>query len=532
MQPRIRHHLLTITLGLLSALLLGLWPPPIALAQPAAAARCRAQHILFVSASNPLPQRDEPLYFYLFFLGNFVSVRNAREVQAKDAIGKDLIIISESAESGDVNTKLREVAVPIVTWEGWLQDDLQMIEDDEDNYGEEIGQTTIRIVNSQHPLAAGYTGDVTTVVSRDNKFHWGKPNANAIIVAVNPRDDDEAMIYAYEAGAQMEKLTAPARRVFIHNATGPNLTNAGLSLFLTAVDWAANCTEEPATATPTVTPTATSKAPPTSTATATSTATPINTATATATATATSTASATATPLPTGSATSTPSTTPSLPTPSATATPTVPTATPSPTATMPPTTTPSATTPPATATPTVTPTASATATMTPEAPVALTLEKRDLLFVDADEDGSVSPGDTLLYLLTLRNDGPTVARTIVLEDRPDPATTLVAASVQSTHGVVERGNEPSDERVVITINRLAPAASAVISLRVQVQATDGVLTLANQAQVRYIGSGPTGQQELASDDPDTTAASDATITPLFNGTPRLLTPLYLPLIQR
>ena len=181
--------------------------------------------------------------------------------------------------------------------------------------------------------------------------------------------------------------------------------------------------------------------------------------------------------------------------------------------------------------PTVTPTPSATVG-TPAPPAALTLQKRDLLFVDADENGMVSPGDTLLYLITIHNDGRVPVGEIELEDQPDPATQLVADSVQSTHGTVELGNQPSDGRVVIAIGNLAPANTALISLRVQVAAAGEETALANQAILRYAGSEPTGQQVLPSDDPDTQAVQDATITPLFNGAPVLIRMFYLPLISR
>jgi len=180
----------------------------------------------------------------------------------------------------------------------------------------------------------------------------------------------------------------------------------------------------------------------------------------------------------------------------------------------------------------VLPTASATVTGTPAATVALTLQKRDLLFVDGDENNMVSPGDTLLYLITIRNAGSAVVREIVLEDQPDPGTMLVANSIQSTHGTIQTGNQPADNRVVIAVGELAPASTALISLRVQVQPAPPTLTLANQAQLRYAGSGPTGQQALASDDPDTQAAQDATLTPLYNGVPGFFTTLHLPLISR
>src|SRR5690349_17762980 len=66
------------------------------------------------------------LVTHLTSLGYTVVVRTDKEVLATDAVGKNLVIISESVLSTNVNTKLRNVAVPLLTWEGWVLDDLRM----------------------------------------------------------------------------------------------------------------------------------------------------------------------------------------------------------------------------------------------------------------------------------------------------------------------------------------------------------------------------------------------------------------------
>ncbi len=244
-------------------------------------AQCSNKTILFVGASRPLPVRDQPLAAYLSALGHTIIVRNGREVKAVDANGKHLVIISESVESVDVKAKLRVVAVPLITWEGWLFDDLQMTgPNEEQDYGELTSETSVRLTNPTHPLAAGLSGDVRTALVNNhtaNKFHWGVPNQNAIVIATTLANSGRAHIFAYEQGAQMVGFIAPARRVGFHNATGTNLTQEGSALFDAAVKWALNC---PTAATPTATPLTPE---PTSSVTATPTATPSGTPTPTAT---------------------------------------------------------------------------------------------------------------------------------------------------------------------------------------------------------------------------------------------------------
>lgn len=462
-----------LLLTLIGALVVGVAFQPIV----SKAQSCSPKKILFVGSTAPLEARDEPLRIYLFALGNEVTVRSAAAVQAADAAGKDLIIISESVESVQVNTKLRDVTVPIVTWEGWLQDDFKMTGPTTNvDYGENLRQQSIRIVNPDHPLAAGFTGVVTTVTNDRNKFQWGRPNGNATIVAVDVANGQNATIYAYEAGAAMVGLTAPARRIFIHNATGPNLSTAGWRLFDSAVTWAVGCSSPHPTATPTLLATTF----PTLTPTATATQAPIGTAT------------------PTVGATQTPTSTP-----------------------------------PPGLTPTRTPTATKTPipTNTPR-PARLTLQKQDYLFVDANEDGLASQGDTLLYAIELHSGDSRTLTAVTIEDAPDVHSVLLAGTVRTDAGTVITGNQPGDRTVVVDVGTMTEKQTIKVLLQVQIQFTGNPTQISNQAQVRYTLEEPGGQGQIASDDPDTSADNDSTITPLGNPINQGPQRLYLPLVAK
>ncbi|HRW11432.1 MAG TPA: hypothetical protein P5121_40315 [Caldilineaceae bacterium] len=488
MLARIRQrHLL---LGLLLLFAGQLWL--LATAAPTAAETlCENKTILFVGASRPLPTMDEPLRLYLLAFGFQVIVRSDDEVQLADAEGKDLIIISESIESDKLNTLFVAVPIPILTWEGWLQDDLAMTaagstdrDKDEGSYGENFGQRTIRIIDAGHPLAAGFQSEVTTVNSRYVRFHWGVPGVNAMRVAQDIEDPNHTMLYAYEQGATMVGRIAPARRVFLHNAAAPYLTREGLTLFLNAAHWAMNCLDNPAE--------------PTDTSTATPTPSPLFTSTSTATSTAT-------------------------PTTTASATPTVPTTTPTATSTLHITPSPTGT---------ATASAPATPTATPPLSAALTVEMRDLLFNDDDNNGQVSTGDTLLYTVYIQNQRDYAIKEMRIEARLDPNTQLLAGSVQSTLGSVDSGNQSGDEDVVVKVLSLPPAATFQISLQVRITPTTGAAQLRNQAMVSFVdpNGGPNGQQQIVSDDPDTAdTPNDATVTPLSSTLSRTI---YLPLIAK
>lgn len=461
---------------LLGALVVGAtFQPAVSRAQS-----CSAKKILIVGSTAPLEARDEPLRIYLFALGNEVTVRSAAAVQPADATGKDLIIISESVESAQVNTKLRDVAVPVITWEGWLQDDFQMTGPTANvDYGENLRQQSILIVNPDHPLAAGFSGVVTTVTNDRNRFHWGRPNGNAAIVAVDVANGQNATLYAYEAGAAMVGMKAPARRIFMHNATGPNLSTAGWRLFDAAVTWAVGCSGTEATATPTLIATTFPTLTPTATPT------PLTT--------------------PTASATLTPDSTP--------------TTGPTPTGTLP--------TP--TRTPTVTRTPTPTAT---PRPVRVTVQKQDYLFVDANEDGLASQGDTLLYAIELHSNDRQVLTDVTIEDTPDTNTMLLTGTVRTDAGVVRTGNQPGDRTVVVEAGTLTEKQTVKVLFQVQVQFSGNIRAISNQAQMQYTLEGPGGQGQISSDDPATPADNDTTITPVGNPADPGPWWLFLPLVAK
>ena len=156
-------------------------------------------------------------------------------------------------------------------------------------------------------------------------------------------------------------------------------------------------------------------------------------------------------------------------------------------------------------------------TITPIAPAPqIAVQKVDDLLTDADASGAPSPGDTLRYTIAVRNIGNGRATQVVLADTPDPNTTLVAGSVTTTLGTVTLGNGPGDRSVSVSIGALPSAGSATITFQVVVAdpLPENIRQVANQA----LGSGnfPT----TPSDDPDTPAANDPTITPLVR-TPRI-----------
>jgi hypothetical protein len=170
--------------------------------------------------------------------GYTVQVVSDELAATTNATGKGLVLTSSTVGSSLVNTKFRDVAVPVINWETSVQDDYGFTT--AANLGTASSQSTLNITNAGHPLAAGLAAGIRTVVTVADAFSWGEPGGNPIILARLNDGSSHPCLYAYEAGAAMSSGTAPARRVhiFLQNETFAALNADGLKLFDAAVGWA------------------------------------------------------------------------------------------------------------------------------------------------------------------------------------------------------------------------------------------------------------------------------------------------------
>jgi hypothetical protein len=170
-------------------------------------------------------------------LGYTVTVVGDTASTSADANGKQLVVISSTSFASNIGSKFRTTAVPIVTWEHALWDDLGMTAAAGTQVG---GQTSLAIVTPGSPLAAGLSGTVAISTTADT-LPQGSPNGNAVIAARLP-GTTTASDFGYDTGAAMPGLTAPARRVglFMGDNTPATFTANGWTLFDAAVVWARN----------------------------------------------------------------------------------------------------------------------------------------------------------------------------------------------------------------------------------------------------------------------------------------------------
>lgn len=205
----------------------------------------KVRNALFVvdfQGTNVILPGDALFKQRLEWLGYTVTVKDQDVLTTSDNTGKDVIVISSSVEDTVVGSRFRDTAIPVVTWEEYLFDDMKFntLSGNTNNYSTYETETKVRMTNSTHPLAAGYTGDVTSFAAV-NEMAWSKLTSasGAVKIATLTGDSSKVAIFGFDTGAQMSGMTAPARRVgLFHNYWGGAHTTNAWNFFEAAVTWA------------------------------------------------------------------------------------------------------------------------------------------------------------------------------------------------------------------------------------------------------------------------------------------------------
>lgn len=198
---------------------------------------------LFVVGSTSLNSADNAIKTRLVNMGYQVTVVSDGSCNTTHAEGKGLIVISASVNSSYVNSKYRDVNIPVLTWESYLFDDMKMTGTTSNyHFGVANSCYAMRVSDGNHPIAQGSTGDIHVFTS-GTTVNWGNPGSGASKIGYVPGNPSCNMVFTYDTGASMVGKTAPARRVgfFLDTNNAHNLTNAGWRLFDRAVQWASGC---------------------------------------------------------------------------------------------------------------------------------------------------------------------------------------------------------------------------------------------------------------------------------------------------
>jgi hypothetical protein len=195
---------------------------------------------LFVVADRANPNTAEiSIVTRLEGIGFLMTTLGQDEVNDAAAEGLSLVLISATVSSGTIVTNmpgLKDLPMPVINWEPFLFDDQGF----QAANGGEFNTSLVEIINANHPLAAGLPEGPIQITSSERGVSYGTPEGDAIIIAVNPNDYTQAVLFGYEKGAAMAVGNAPARRVgtFLLNDAADSLTADGWALFDSSVVWA------------------------------------------------------------------------------------------------------------------------------------------------------------------------------------------------------------------------------------------------------------------------------------------------------
>ncbi|QHH97681.1 MULTISPECIES: hypothetical protein [Acinetobacter] len=156
----------------------------------------------------------------------------------------DLVIISSTVASKNLQSGWRQLPIPLMTWENDYLDDLAMTGKRIDtDFGEVEKERYLWLVNAPHPLSAHLSAGTHNVYKAQAPMSWGKPGLGATIIATIYGQPEKVAIWGYEKGATMDyESLAPAKRLmfFLNNETFSNLSEDGLKLFDAAIQWSLN----------------------------------------------------------------------------------------------------------------------------------------------------------------------------------------------------------------------------------------------------------------------------------------------------
>ena len=194
--------------------------------------------VLFV-AELPLSTGDQLLVDHLQNnLSLSVTTIADDVVTEQDATGKDLIYISSSVYEWNIQAEFRNTAVPLITSKHDMYRD-NWLAMSSSTRGNKYSSDDLNILSPSHPIAAGLSGTVEVLDNGSNIYAFGTPSSAATVIGELPTEGQQ-VLFAYESGATMVGLTAPARRVgfFLLDDYVDDLTTDGWAMVDAAICWA------------------------------------------------------------------------------------------------------------------------------------------------------------------------------------------------------------------------------------------------------------------------------------------------------
>lgn len=211
--------------------------PPLKNAQPSGNGKSIALYMQIAGKNRDI---DDQVRDHLQALGyNVTEIDQAQP--AESLKGYAMVLLSSSVSARYLRYTLRDLPVPLMTWEFQMLDQLGMVGRKENvDAGKVEIEHNLWFVNAPHPASAGLPPGKATVYTKAAPMTWGKPGLGASNIATLPGEPNKVVIFTYEKGATMDdESIAPARRVFwgLDDRTFSDLNACGLALFDADVAW-------------------------------------------------------------------------------------------------------------------------------------------------------------------------------------------------------------------------------------------------------------------------------------------------------
>jgi hypothetical protein len=243
--------------------------------------------ILFVMNDASAPINADPGLIALFqsqayFVTTFTANNSTPDGLRAAAAGQDLVFISETISSttvldpaGDATGvfSLKNTDVPVISFEAYMWDNADWVKRTTDGSndftqwgnsgrteaavnGLDDARDSLYIANPASPIAGGLSGKVKVYI-QPYSFNYGKPSADADIIATLQPDGSWPTEFVYKKGAKLvDGSVAPNLRIglFLGQAANPNantppdfsnLTDDGKKLLLNTVAYAIPSTVQP-----------------------------------------------------------------------------------------------------------------------------------------------------------------------------------------------------------------------------------------------------------------------------------------------
>ncbi|RMG86542.1 MAG: T9SS C-terminal target domain-containing protein [Bacteroidetes bacterium] len=204
---------------------------------------CENNSVLFIVGDLDLDESDAAVKAHLEQTGYSVTTQLDYLAQPWDAMGHGLVLISSTSSSAHLDGTFTDVAVPVMNYEAWVHDNLNMTKGGSNNQlGLDWGKY-ITLTNNTHPISAGRLGNIK-VYNMGRPISWGVIGGDGVGVAIPKGSPGKYAMFAYDQhDLMMNGAVAPARRVgfFMGDDSGQYMTEKAWELFDASVAWAIDC---------------------------------------------------------------------------------------------------------------------------------------------------------------------------------------------------------------------------------------------------------------------------------------------------